>query len=102
MENIWKKTVELLEIIIEIENSVNGFNHRLDTAEELVNWKTDVKKLPTMQHREADREIIIEVYWYGEHGRSFNTHITEVQKERNEWIEKRQYLKRKWLGNFKK
>lgn len=50
--------MKLLEII-ERENPVNGFNHKLDTAEELVNWKIDVKKLSIIQDREVDIETII-------------------------------------------
>lgn len=47
-----KTNIELPEIIIERETSVDGFNLRLDIGEELVNWKTDVKKLFIRQHRE--------------------------------------------------
>lgn len=40
-----KINIEFLEIIIEREILVDGFNFRLDIGEELVKWKIDVKKL---------------------------------------------------------
>lgn len=60
---------------------MGAYNHRLDVAEQLVNRKIDVKKLSTMQHREADLGTIIKRFRNMEDKvKRFNMHL--IQKER--------------------
>lgn len=79
-------------IIVNIKNSVGGFNGRLDTAgEKLVSWKTDWKKLSRVSHRVSIRTLKSIVKSYARQTKS-RAYLIGVAKDYR--TEKKQYSMR--------
>lgn len=87
-------------IIVNIKNSVGGFNGRLDTAgEKLVFWKIDWKKLSGVSHRVSIRTLksIVKSYTRQTESRAY---LIGVAKDYR--TEKKQYSMRTQPEYFQK